>query len=193
MGNLRSKHDGFALPDLLGDVSAGGVGARHRPRAASGGRGGYLKNCGPQNFQIADEPPKDPRFDDLEKIGIPGAWLRLAHRVGFDAFLDVWRMISDDESIRHDGGHRMPKLREFSAYLRYQRNQYIRSLAASGLQPDEIHKLVRKNLREQLSIRHIQELSRGKYNRREWDADESRGGGDEAGDNLRTGIDSKTG
>lgn len=192
MGNLRSKHDGFALPDPLGDVSAGGVGARHGRRRPAGGGGGYLKIGGPQNFQIADEPPKDPRFDDLEKIGIPGAWLRLAHRVGFDAFLDVWRMISNDETIRHDGGHRMPKLREFSAYLRYQRNQYVRSLAASGLQREEIQKLVRKNLREQLSIRHIQELTRGKYNRRGGDGIES-GGEDEAGDHLCAGIDGKTG
>lgn len=74
-------------------------------------------------------------------------------------------MISDDESTRHDGGRRMPKLREFSAYLRYQRNQYVRSLAASGMDQQQVQKLVQKNLCEYLHIRHIQGLMRGRYNR----------------------------
>jgi hypothetical protein len=165
MSEKRSFQQGFADADLFGDVPAAGVGARQgRGRPTTGG-GGYLKICGVPNFQIAEGPPPDPRFDELEKIGLPGAWLRLARRIGFDAFLDVWRMISDDESTRHDGGRRMPKLREFSAYLRYQRNQYVRSLAASGMDQQQVQKLVQKNLREYLHIRHIQGLMRGRYNR----------------------------
>lgn len=52
----------------------------------------------------------------------------------------------------------MPKLREYNAYLTYQRNQYIQSLSAAGLDPVQVQKLVRTNLREQLSIEHVQRL-----------------------------------
>lgn len=158
MSEKRSIDIGFAQPDLFGDVPPPGVGARHRPRRPPGGGGGYPKICGIQNFRVSVDPPPDPRFSELEKIGLPGAWLRLARLIGFDAFLEIWRLISNDESTRHDGGRRMPKLREYNAYLTYQRNQYILSLSAAGLDPTQVQKLVRSNLREQLSIEHVQRL-----------------------------------
>lgn len=162
MMEKRSSGDGFAQGDLFGPASVctnvGRVGGRQGkgPRSARGG--GYLKICGPQNFRIQNDPPPDPRFSELEKIGIGGAWLRLARRVGFDTFLEIWRQISEDEATRHDGGRRMPKLREFDAYLRYQRNLYISSLADLGLDPTQVQRVIRQNLRESLSIKHVQEL-----------------------------------
>lgn len=190
MMEKRSGDAGFAQADLFGDAQAAGVGARQGGRRPKGGGGGYLKICGPQNFQIPDAPPPDPRFTELEKIGLPGPWLRLARQIGFDTFLDVWRMISDDEATRHDGGRRMPKLRDFSAYLRYQRNQYVRSLAAAGVEPVAVQKLVRKNLREQLSIPHIQGLMRGLYNRPEFDPHEREA---HESDHLCAGVDGAAG
>ncbi|MDD2664360.1 MAG: hypothetical protein PHD19_11470 [Dechloromonas sp.] len=169
MGKKRSHRDGFAIGDLFGDAGGQGVGARQGGSGPVGGGGGYLKICGAQNFQIPDESPEDPRFLELEAIGMPGAWLRLARRVGFDAFLDVWRMISEDESTRHDGGRRMPKLREFSAYQRYQRNRYVKSLAEHGLNPDQIQRIVQRHLGERLSVCHIQGLAKGLYRRPQYD------------------------
>jgi hypothetical protein len=168
MTEKRSFEGGFARLDLLGDAIPAGVGGRQAKGRVSGGGGGYLENCGISNFRIQDAPPPDPRFDELAKIGIGGPWLRLARRVGFDAFLEIWRAISEDEGVRHDGGRRMPKLREFSAYQRFQRNQYVRSLAAGGMDPQQVRKLVEKNLGERLSIRHIQGVMNGAYNRAEF-------------------------
>lgn len=162
MTKKRSGDDGFAQGDLFGVAGActnvGRVGARQGKKRVLPGGGGYLKDCGSPNFRIQNDPPPDPRFLELEKIGIGGPWLRLARRVGFDAFLDIWRSISDDEATRHDGGRRMPKLREFDAYLRYQRNQYIASLAGAGMNPTQVQKLIRQNLREYISIEHVQVL-----------------------------------
>lgn len=156
----RSSSDGFAQGDLFGPASVctnvGRVGGRQGKGPRSTGGGGYLKNCGPQNFRIPKPPPPDPRFLELEKIGIAGAWLRLARRVGFDTFLEIWRQISEDEATRHDGGRRMPKLREFDAYLKYQRNLYIFSLADLGMNPTQIQRALRSSLCEHLCIEHVQ-------------------------------------
>lgn len=141
------------------------VGGRRGPTFSGSGGGGYLKNCGVSNFQIPVSPPPDPRLTELERIGIGGPWLRLARRVGFDAFLEIWRAISEDEAVRHDGGRRMPKLREFRAYERFQRNEYIRSLARNGVEPEQARRLVRRNLGEQLSLSLILGVMRGSYNR----------------------------
>lgn len=146
----------------------GGVGARHSIGADSPRGGEYLNNCALQNFSFSNPAPapgdekkrRDPRFDELEKIGIPVVWLRVAERVGFDAWLDVWRMLSDDDSVRHDGGARLPKLRCYSAYSRYQRNRYIEALAVQGTPPRLIQEALRKNLREYLDITNIQRISK---------------------------------
>lgn len=161
MGEKRSSGDGFAQGDLFGAAGGDGVGGRQRRARPATGGGGYLGNCGVSNFRLPDAEPPDPRFDELAAIGIGGPWLRLARRVGFDVFLEIWRAISEDEGTRHDGGRRMPKLREFSAYQRYQRNLYIRSLAATGLDPKAVRALVEKNLRQRLSIKAIQTIMRG--------------------------------
>ena len=165
MVSKRSYCNGFAQTDLFDDVPAQRVGGRQgKARPATGG-GGYLKNCGVSNFQIPFSPPPDPRLTELERIGIGGAWLRLARRVGFEVFLEIWRAISEDEAVRHDGGRRMPKLREFRAYERFQRNEYIRSLARNGVEPEQVRRLVQRNLGESLSIKLIQGVMRGSYNR----------------------------
>lgn len=194
MAEKRSGAGGFAQADLFGGVSQqarpGRVGARQAKATPPAGGGGYLENCGFPNFRIPDEPPPDPRFLELEKIGIGGPWLRLARRVGFDVFLEIWRAISEDEGTRHDGARRMPKLREFATYRRFQRNQYIRSLGVAGMPPPAVQKLVRKNLCEHLSIEHIQRIMKGLYNREERDPYEREA---HEGNHLRAGIDGASG
>ncbi len=161
----RSSESVFAQVDLFGEVPAQRVGGRQGKVRPVAGGGGYLKNCGVSNFQIPVSPPPDPRLTELERIGIGGPWLRLARRVGFEAFLEIWRAISEDEAVRHDGGRRMPKLREFRAYERFQRNEYIRSLARNGVEPEQVRRLVQRNLGEQLSLKLILGVMRGSYNR----------------------------
>lgn len=154
----RSNDQGFAQGELFDNGSHSGVGARQAGGRRPAGGGRYPKICGIQNFQLPNEPPPDPRLLELEKIGMHGAWLRLARRVGFDVFLDIWRAVCADETTRHDGGRRMPKLREFDSYLRYQRNLYVKSLSDAGMNATQVQKLLRQNLREPMSIEHVQRL-----------------------------------
>lgn len=166
MVQKRSFGEGFAQGLLFDEPAPAGVGAR-QARGGSPRRGGEAsENCGLSNFLVPDDRGEDPRFSELAEIGIPGAWLRAARRVGFDAFLELWRAISEDESTRHDGGRRMPKLREFDAYRRYQRNTLVRRMADQGTAPAEIRKRIQKATGELLHIQSIQEIAKGRISAR---------------------------
>lgn len=93
-------------------------------------------------------------------MGLPRAWLVVAETVGFDAWLEVWRRISADESLLHDGGKRMPKLRSYEAYLRFQRNRYIEALAGRGMSVAQVARAVARNLREPLDEKHVAKIMR---------------------------------
>ena len=142
MDEKRSRSRGVAQLDLFVGAPAPGVGARQAGDRAPGRGGGYLENCGPQNFQPAD----DPRMDELRRIGLPRAWLIVAETVGVDAWLEVWRRLSAAEFntwVRRDtGGTRMPMLRSYDAYLRYQRNRYIQALAGRKLSVSAVARAV---------------------------------------------------
>ena len=87
--------------------------------------------------------------------------MAVAERIGVDAWRDVWRMLSADRAReREEGGLRMPKLRDFDAYLRFQRNRYIEALAQRGEEPAAIRKLVERNLGERLDESHVERLVR---------------------------------
>lgn len=165
MRKKRSSKAGNAQLDLFGPGDAGGVGARQAEGAPQGGGGGYLKTCTPPDFSTsgasgAEKKRADPRLDELRAIGLPSVWMRIAERVGFDAWMDIWRMVSEEDAVRHDGGARLPKLRDYSAYLRYQRNLYIRALSAQGYTPKMVQDALRKNFREWLDISNIQKIAR---------------------------------
>ncbi|MCU0988008.1 MAG: hypothetical protein MUE63_00070 [Xanthomonadales bacterium] len=157
MSEKRSDKSEIAQGDLFGLW----VGARQGEAAASQVGGEYLNNCTLANFSTLKPAPapekkrRDPRLCELEKIGIPAVWLRIAERVGFDTWLDLWRMLSEDESVQHDGGARLPKLRCYSAYSRFQRNRYIRALAAQGTPPKLIQEALWRQLREELHVTNI--------------------------------------
>lgn len=161
MGEKRSEQPETAQGDLFSQ----GVGARQDDPAPQPMGGEYPNNCALPNFSKpapveTEKKRRDPRFEELEKIGLPAVWLRIAERVGFDTWLDLWRMLSEDESVRHDGGARLPKIRSFSAYSRYQRNRYIKALSAQGMPPKEIQISLRKNLGEHLDISNIIRMTR---------------------------------
>ncbi len=163
MSEKRSCAGEIAQGDLFGLE----VGARQGGAGVQALGGEYLNNCGLPNFSNPAPAPapdgekkrRDPRFSELEHIGLPRVWLRIAERVGFDAWLDIWRMLSDDESVRHDGGARLPKLRCYSAYSRYQRNRYIEALAAQGMPIAMIHRSLQENLRESLDVTNIKKIA----------------------------------
>ena len=162
MSEKRSGAGEIAQGDLFGL----GVGVRQGLVGDAGLGGEYLNNCDLPNFSNPAPAPgvekkrRDPRFEELERIGLPRVWLRIAERVGFDTWLDIWRILSDDESVRHDGGARLPKLRCYSAYSRYQRNRYIEALAAQGMPLGAIHRALLENLRESLDVTNIKKIAK---------------------------------
>lgn len=86
----------------------------------------------------------------------------VAETVGFDAWLEVWRRLSAAEFngwVRRDtGGTRMPMLRSYESYLRFQRNRYIEALAARGMSVSEVARAVARNLHERLDESHVAKI-----------------------------------
>ena len=129
------------------------VGARQARRAPPGGGGGYLNGCTPSGVR------QDPRLRELAEIGLSSTWLSVAQLLGYDAFVAMWRLLSSDPALRNDDDQIELRLRPFRAFERYQRNRYIATLVQAGIKPSEIHTMVRQDLGEHLSYRHIKRLA----------------------------------
>jgi len=158
MGEKRNSVGESAQLNLFGCAPGAGVGARQAGRPEAGKGGEYLEICGDQNFR----PDEDPRFEELRRIGLPRAWLLVAETVGFDSWLAVWRRLSSEEFngwVRRDtGGTRMPMLRSYDAYLRFQRNRYIQALGARGMSPAQVARAAARNLHEPLDESHVAKI-----------------------------------
>jgi hypothetical protein len=142
-----------AAPEPPRAARARGVGGRRARPAAGAGGGGYL------NGRTTAELRQDVRLRELAEIGLTSTWLAVADLLGYDAFVGLWRLLSSDQNLRNDDNQIELRLRPFSAYERYQRNRYIDTLVASGIKPSQIHQMVRQQLGEKLSYRHIKRLA----------------------------------
>jgi|GEM_PF-720118 len=129
------------------------VGARQTRPAPPAGGGGYLNGCTPSGLR------QDARLRELAEIGLSATWLSVAQLLGYDAFVAMWRLLSSDPALRNDDDQIELRLRPFRAYERYQRNRYIATLVQAGIKPSEIHTMVRQDLGEHLSYRHIKRLA----------------------------------
>lgn len=162
MNEKRNPSPGTAPLTTPGTPPPPPLGARQDSPPPPAGGGGYLSTRGCTNSDF--ELPEDPRLADLRRIGLPRAWLMVAETVGVDAFLEVWRRLSSEDfggHIRRDtGGTRMPELRSYDSYLRYQRNRYIDALAARGLSAADVRRAVARNLREPLDEKHVFKIMR---------------------------------
>ncbi|MCW8831489.1 MAG: hypothetical protein OQK32_08235, partial [Gammaproteobacteria bacterium] len=107
----------------------------------------------------APEKKIDPRIIELQEMGLGQRWLRIAHQVGFDAFMVMWRELDSDE-FGDSGSERIRVwIPKFSRYLKFQRNRYILFRANDpDIKPDEIQKEIRKMLGESLSVPHIKRV-----------------------------------
>lgn len=130
-----------------------GVGARRRRAAPGGAGGGYLNGCTPSELRA------DPRLRELAEIGLSATWLSVARLLGYDAFVEMWRQLSSDPALRNDDDQIELRLRPIRALERYQRNRYIATLVQAGIKPSQIHEMVRSDLGERLSLRHIKRLA----------------------------------
>lgn len=138
---------------------AAGVGARQSSRRVPGRGGGYLPARTPSKFRA--DPRLDPRLDEFRTMGLQAGLLRIAETIGHDAFLAMWRLIDMEPAFRTDKGDLEVRLRPFRSYLRFQRNRYIETLYAQGKSLAEIRELVKLNLCEHISARHIRRLVSG--------------------------------
>lgn len=173
MGGERRSTEGEAAtpgpPDAPGghdraSVTEGwGVGGQ-APGLPPGGVGTSV-NALPQKFARPrlvgpDYDVRDPRLDELARMGLQRHWLNVAAAIGVDAFLVMWRVLDADQGLWRDppGTGLLIFMRRYDSFLRYQRNRYIEGLAASGLSSEQIRKIVATNIGENISERHIDRL-----------------------------------
>lgn len=176
MGERRSgaRAQGWDQLDLLGPEH--GVGARQGHGQAGPGGGGYLSGCTPPEVgqrglkklakKFSGKPNLDPReaalLDELDAMGLSRVMLQVAHAIGFDNFMAMWRILdSSYESMADNDSGIYLRLQRLSAYRRYQRNRFIEAMAAMGLSHPEITSAVKRDLGEEVSDRHIWRLMAG--------------------------------
>lgn len=112
-----------------------GGGSAKAPRPAPPG-GGYQDVCTKTGARFGAPAPRvDPRLLELRRVGLPQPWPRVAALIGFDAFMTLWQALATVDASGSRDRVVMPKL---STYMRYQRNQLMRSLSADGLNFDQI-------------------------------------------------------
>ncbi len=176
MGHRRSgtAAQAWAQLDLIDPEH--GVGARQGHGQAGPGGGGYLSACTPPEVgqrglkkiakKFSGKPDLDPReaalLDELDAMGLSRVMLQVAHAIGFDNFMAMWRILdSSYESIADNDSGIYVRLQRLSAYRRYQRNRFIEAMVGMGLSQPEISRAVKRDLGEEVSDRHIWRLMAG--------------------------------
>ena len=151
----RNSSPDVALEHRDPDAAAEGVGGRQSVGLGRRRGGGYLDSCNPPKFA------GDPRLGELRAMGLAPVWLHVAETIGHEAFIAMWRIVDAEPTFRRDSDNLMMLLRPFRSYLRFQRNRYIESLHAQGRSLSEIQELVKRNLCEEIGLRHIRRLVTG--------------------------------
>lgn len=139
----------------MGTVGVG-VGGRHGQGVGVGPGGGYLENCTPANF--SRDTPRDPRLDELARLGLQRQWLAVAEVLGVDAFLAAWRVLDCPDAPRDDSGTLTLPLLRYSQWARFQRNQHIRALRAAGLKPAQVRARLAENYGLTLSASQLRRI-----------------------------------
>lgn len=138
----------------------GGAGARQTNPTPQPGGGEYQNICTVLNFDAsAAEKKRDPRLEELRQMGLQRIWCDVAEVIGVDALLKMWRILDSDPESIGDNGRLILPLCRYSTFLRYQRNRYIETLADMGVKPREIQRILKSQLCEEISLRHISRLS----------------------------------
>jgi hypothetical protein len=101
----------------------------------------------------------DPRLAELQAVGLPTHWQRVAEQIGVDAFLLTWQLLDEADSVRDDCGR--VHIPSFAGWIRHQRNLMIVAWARKGLEAREIQKRLVDSLGYDLSVRYIKKLMRG--------------------------------
>lgn len=145
-GESERERESLALTD--------GVGARQCESFHLPGGGGYLDECTPSELW------QEAKFRELFDMGLPAVWLEIAHDLGYDAFMRLWRRLDAAAEMRSDAESMIEvQLRRYSSFLRFQRNRFIETLVDMGVSHREIRERVRRDIGEELSPSHIRRLA----------------------------------
>lgn len=180
MSHKRSAKpaQGWDQLDLLGGLH--GVGGRQGPGQGQPGGGGYLNKCSPSESAGGGQKNRakflrhvatgekggasvNPReaalLDELDAMGVSRVMLQVAHAIGFDNFMVMWRILDGaHETYTDNESGILLRMQRLAAYQRYQRNRFIEALAAMGMTNDEIQRAVLRELGEKVSDRHTRRL-----------------------------------
>lgn len=133
---------------------AQGVGARQRARPPRRRGGGYL------NERSASDVWEVAKLRELEVMGLPGVWIDVAHAIGYENFMAMWRILDRSMAMRSESESMIEvQLRRLASYHRFQRNRFIEALAAAGLGDRQIQQALNAQLGEKLSLSHISRLA----------------------------------
>ena len=129
-----------------------GVGARQESMPLQIGGGGYLDIC------TASESPEELRLSELKAIGVGRLWLGVAEMIGTEAFVELWKYLDSSEHGTEHNGQTRVTVPRFSSLLRFQRNQYIKTLDADGVAPREIQERLKAEHGINLNIRTVRRV-----------------------------------
>lgn len=151
----RARRRVMALAQPIAD----GVGARQADLWPDGGGGGYLNECTDSKLL------EGAKLRELADMGLPSVWIRVATAIGYDNFLQMWRILdtaAEWREIRRSENESMieVQLRRYTSFKRYQRNRWIEELASRGLPNAAIQQAVKQNLGEKLDRSHIRRLAK---------------------------------
>ncbi len=160
--DTHEVRSGTAAPATEVDAPASsvpGVGGRQWDLFASEGGGGYLNECTTSKLM------EGAKIRELADMGLPAIWIRIAEAIGYDHFLEMWRILdtaAELREIRRSENESMieVQLRRYSSFRRFQRNRWVEELARNHLPPAVIQKAVKERLGEKLDRSHIRKLAR---------------------------------
>ena len=124
--------------------------------------GGYQDSCSGAGAAVG--PPgaggaaRDPRIEELRRVGIGRVWIRVAESVGFEAFLLVWQVLASDDSVQDERSRVL--VPSPTRYQLHQRNLLIKTLASEGVEVPAICDRVNRELGENLSPKRVKRLLR---------------------------------
>ncbi len=96
----------------------------------------------------------------LETLKLPEAWVDLAHKVGLENFLMVWRTFDSIVNCLHEGEGRRLYIPDYKKWEKKQRNQFIKCQAEKGYSVTEIRKQLKTHLNESCSDSMIYKILR---------------------------------
>ena len=139
---------------MVKNVLPGGSASNPRPAQHGGGYQHICTKTGPA-LGAAPSPAADPRLKELRRVGLPQPWPRVAALLGYDDFMRLWQALATVDNL---GGRDRVVWPKLSTYLRYQRNLFMRTLAADGHSVEQIRDQLGAITSDVPSLSHIKRL-----------------------------------